>query len=429
MSIRTLTLIFLLAVGLRGGWWGFQYVRGASDAPAVLLPDEAQYLMMARTWRASGEFRDELGFRAGRMPLYPSFVALIGGRQVDPARVRAAQWIVGGLTAVLAASLGTLLLGSRVGVSAGLLVAADPYLVHFSSLILTETLFIAMMLLTWRLALTVRPGASIGWREVLVGAAAAAMIYVREAGLAFALGLLISRAVVCRRDRRSLTRGVLASAVIAVGLAPWAMYNHSRLDRWVLLTTRGGITLYDGVGPQADGSSDLGDVKRSAEVEAFVLRGDEVAWDRHFREAAVRCMLEDPLRVMRLAWEKLRRTWNLVPNLEEGRGGATLVVSAVWTSGIYALAAVGAWLLMRGRSEVGSLPGSTSACSEQSGRAIVVLLLTPAVAVTLMHAVLVGSIRYRLPAMPMLEILAAFAICRIVSRIGTEPSAKEIEFA
>ncbi|MCG3129848.1 MAG: hypothetical protein FLDDKLPJ_00584 [Phycisphaerae bacterium] len=385
--------------------------------------------MMARAWRESGEFRDELGFRAGRMPLYPAFVAWIGGEGVDPARVRAAQWIVGGLTAVLAASLGAALLGSRVGIGAGCLVAADPYLVHFSSLILTETLFIAMMLLTWRLVLNVRADASVGWREALVGAAAAAMIYVREAGLAFALALLISRAVVCRRDRRSWVRGALASAVIVLGLAPWAMYNHSRLDRWVLLTTRGGITLYDGVGPQADGSSDLGDVKRSAEVEAFALRGDEVGWDRHFKEAAVRCMRNDPLRVAHLAWEKLRRTWNIVPNLEEGRGGATLVVSAAWTSGVYALAAVGAWLLMRGRFGAGRLPSSTSAGSERPGRAIVVLLLTPAVVVTLMHAVLVGSIRYRLPAMPMLEVLAAYALCRIASRIGAEPSAKEIEAA
>ena len=47
------------------------------------------------------------------------------------------------------------------------------------------------------------------------------------------------------------------------------------------------------------------------------------------------------------------------------------------------------------------------------------LLLLPALYISALHTLFVGSVRYRLPAMPMLEMLAAFALVALFDRRGT----------
>ncbi len=431
MSTRRLILVFAVALTLRCGAWAVLTLRGGGGDATVLpdeqqfrgmLPDEQQYWGMARSLAEGGGLRDELGFRAGRMPLFPALLAPLTQLPHGVVWARLLLCVLGAAAAAATALLSARCFDARVGLVAGLLVAADPYLVYFSSLILTETPFLLAISSLWWLGCgtgesCLRTGPSAILRGAVCGLSAAACIYLREAGAALAIALA---ALVLIRDRfkpRTCVMVLTATGVVFLLLLPWAWRNHRQLDSWVFLTTRGGITLYDGVHPQATGRSDLGDIKAMPAVKDFVDRGDEVGWDAWFRRASWQSIRDDFAQVARLAGVKLKRTWNVIPNLEEGRSTALMAVSAMWTIPVYALALLGVYHVLR-RSAPTRPAGEALAPMPGDDRWRAALLILPAVVVTILHAVLVGSVRYRLPAMPMLEVLAAAVIVRLADGVA-----------
>jgi hypothetical protein len=110
-------------------------------------------------------------------------------------------------------------------------------------------------------------------------------------------------------------------------------------------------------------------------------------------------MRDRPGRVVKLALTKARRTWSPVANADDYQSPAVRLVGLAWSLPVYALAIAGAIVLWR----------------KGDGR-LVLLLLLPAIYLTLLHMIFVGSVRYRLPAMPMLEVLAAACLGPWLSR-------------
>ena len=198
----------------------------------------------------------------------------------------------------------------------------------------------------------------------------------------------------------------MAMGVVVVSLLPWAARNHAVTGDWCWLTHRAGISLYDGVGPQASGASDLGEVKQSDAVRYL----DEVAWNRYFLDQAVAAIQADPERVLRLAGVKLTRMWNPIPNVETYRSRVVRLIAAAWTVPTFALAVIGVMLLLIGRN--------------RGGLRTALFLLLPAAYLSAVHSLFIGSVRYRLAAVPMIEILAAVALAAIYERLrphGTKP--------
>jgi hypothetical protein len=183
---------------------------------------------------------------------------------------------------------------------------------------------------------------------------------------------------------------LVSLAVIPAALLPWAVRNARVAGDFCWLTHRGGVSLYDGVGPQATGKSDLAGVYRMPAVQGL----GEVEWDRYFREKSWEQIRADPGRVARLALVKINRTWSPVPNADEYRSRLIRMVSAGWSIPTWTLALIGIWMLRR-------RPG------------LVFALLMPALYFTLMHALFVGSVRYRLPALAVTSTLAASA-CEVI---------------
>ncbi len=390
-------LVFLVALSLRVGWGVWRLMQAAGDA-SLEFPDEQQYWLMATSLAKGGGLCDEFGFRATRMPLYPGVLSVFTQIPSGIIVAKIGHWLIGAGAAVLVAVLGRRLFSPAVGVVAGLLVACDPFLVFFSSLLLTETLFIFVLLALYLIVNPLVSGKQDDRRWsvwLTVGLMSALSIYVRESSLGLVV-LMWLWLVVCAKDRWRAMRGVtLAMLVVVVSLLPWAARNSRVAGEWCWLTHRGGISLYDGVGPQADGSGDLADVSMMSEVSGL----DEAAWNRWFMKASFEAMRDDPVRIVKLAGVKLSRLWNPLPNVKTYQSSAVRAISAVWTIPIYGLALVGAWRLLRIR--------------ENGGWRVVAWLLLPGVYITLVHCLFVGSVRYRLPAMPLLELLAAWAVVRL----------------
>lgn len=403
--------VFVVALLLRGGW-GAVRLAGLDDPSALEFPDEQQYWSMASSLCIGEGLKDELGFQATRMPLYPGVLSLFSGATHGVIIAKVFQWVIGAVVAVLTAGVAATLFDRRVGLLAGLLVAFDPFLVFFSSLLLTETLFVAALVGLWwiierfltsRGTKPVRNHAktrALGLiRWVLVGLVAALCVYVRESSLGLVVVVLCFIAVCRRLDRSSLAGVAVVGGILITALAPWAARNRQVIGEWCWLTTRGGISLYDGVGPQATGAGDLGTIKQMPAVRGM----GEVEWNRYFLDESWKAIRADPGRIVKLAGTKLARLWNPFPNVRQYQSPLARVVSVAWTVPIFALGAIGTLcLLIRNRKD---------------GLRIAFFLLLPALYLSILHSLFVGSVRYRLPAMPMIEILAAVALVAAFDRI------------
>ncbi len=420
--------IFVVAIVARAGWGTYRLVR-APDPCQLEFPDEQQYWLMASNlWQGNG-LTDEFGFHATRMPLFPGLLAPLTGIDNGVVVAKVAHWFIGAAAAVLTALLASSLIERRaVAWLAGLMVALDPFLVFSSSLLLTETLFIVASLGLWWAAapLVTTPVASLlakrgkrgvaqpagdlkstdaPWhRWLTIGIIAAATVYAREAGLVLVALLLVFILEGFKPRRAALAGAAMVVAIVTLTLLPWAVRNHEVTGAWCWTTTRAGVSLYDGVRPGADGASDLADIQQASDVADL----DEVAWNRHFVTESIRLIKADPWRIAKLAGRKLSRTWNPLPNVETYQSAFVRVVSAAWMVPTLAFALAGA-MIMSKRQEGG-------------GWRLVLFLLLPAVQVSTLHSLFVGSVRYRLGAMPMLEIGIASGRCRCSKSWPPSPS-------
>jgi hypothetical protein len=185
---------------------------------------------------------------------------------------------------------------------------------------------------------------------------------------------------------------------LVLAMLPWWVRNYRVIGRFVPATLQVGASLYDGWNPEATGASDLGFAIRFAEQERLRPAADsdagapfEYRLDRRLRSEATRWACHHPGRVLELAAIKFVRTWNIWPN-EQGLSTWPIRLAVVVTY-------VPTMLL--------ALAGAVQTI--RRGWPYVLCWL-PAVYFTLIHVVFVASIRYRMPAMLMLIVLAAGAL-------------------
>lgn len=376
------------------------------DATVLEFPDEQQYWQIAQSLRDGHGMVDELGFRATRMPMYPGLLSFFAGYSNGIVMVKVLQWIIGAMTASLACLLATSIWNLRTGFVAGLLLAFDPFFIFFSSLLLTETLFILTFLLLWWEVWTMfgcdPRRIRIPHRQwIILGVVSGICIYVREstAGIVvITVGLILA---MHRFHPRSVLGSILCLLTVIICLSPWAYRNQKVTGHACWLTHRAGISLYDGVKPDATGESDLGDIKNMEAVQAL----NEVEWNQYFWDESMAIIKDDPVRIARLAGVKFVRMWNPLPNVETYQSLLIRTISVLWTLPTFLLALTGTYLLW--------------CMNNQFNRKILLWLLLPALYYSAIHSLFIGSIRYRLGAIPMLEILAAFALVVLIEKIQT----------
>lgn len=404
-------LLFAAALALRLGWVGYAWQR---DGAQLTYDDERLHWELATNLVRRGELVSDDGRRAARMPAYPLFLAVFAGAGTSGVLwARVAQAAGGAAGVVVVYHLARRATGRRGGMIAGALACADPFAVFFCNLLLTEGVFtcIAVGFVACAYAATTRARAggmvrAAPWVGVAGLGAAAVMTRPSALGWVVLSWLVLWLMAV---GRRRATLGVFAcAATLALCFLPWGLRNRAVLGSYAWLSTNGGVTLYDAQGPQADGSSNQAFVREMPELAGL----NEAEQDRRLQQMAIEQMRADPGRVLRLAGVKLLRTWSPVPNVAEHRGGATGLVSAVYTTVTLVLAVIGGWRTLRarpaGRPLAGSLPAARE--EERQRRTILAyhaLIWLPVAYFTLAHCVYVGSVRYRVPLMPLLALAAA----------------------
>ncbi len=419
---KLIWLILLLGLTARLGW-GLS--RPTDQAYLNNLPDQNEYLEIARNvldGRGFGFFDPSVNeaVYAFRMPGYPAFVAMCGAKVMVVRIVQAVIDATVVLAVVLLLPLPVLRENARVaggvrtnvsdqtltptlsreypgeGVIAAALVAFNPYLIYFSATVLSETLFTAM--LAWGMVLLIRESrwAFIGGIVLLV-----ASVYVRPGAIALPVILaILAQLVRTHRSRGTfwnIPAGTLTIVLLALALLPWTVRNryHEQVGAWVFTTTNSGITLYDGMNPVADGSSNQATFRNWPELR----EKNEVERSDYFKAQAKQYAMQNPQRAAWLAWRKVLRTWSPVP-LSEDYGSNRLYVAAglVFAVPLFVMTVLGVWY------------GGIS-------RSLKLFLLAPALYFTLVHAMTVGSLRYRVPSdVPMAVVAASGAVGFFVSR-------------
>ncbi len=400
MKLKTTGLgvaIFAVALLLRAAW---VLLRWSKTGAAFEFPDEELHWQLARNLVNEGALVSDAGRYAARMPVYPLFLALFAwAGETGILIARLAQALLGALTTWIVYSFANKALGRRAALVAGALVCLDPYTIFFTNLLLTEVLFIffAVTLTACAWPLITDPAKApraAAWSVAVFGAAA---IMTRPSAVGWVLLLWIVLWLFDSTRVRATRRLALYLAVMIVCLLPWGLRNHFVIGAPAWLSTNGGVTLYDAQGPQADGGSNQAFLNELPQLAGL----GEVRRDRELRRLAIEQMRSNPTRVLRLAWVKFRRTWNPVPNVSDYRGGITGLASAAFTAVTLLLAFVGLFRTLGKKNSDAAKPHRL--------RRLHLLLWLPVIYFTLVHCVFIGSLRYRVPLMPFIEIAAATA--------------------
>ncbi|MDZ4277680.1 MAG: hypothetical protein U1B78_00920 [Dehalococcoidia bacterium] len=233
-----------------------------------------------------------------------------------------ANVLIATLNIGLVFALGWVLKGPRIGLLAALIFALIPSRFLFTSALMSEESFVALVLMALILLIVSVRRPDRMWLTALgFGLAVGAATYMRPLGillLGIPLLLLFWRPISV--PRTLVFAGIAAVAAVAL-LLPWEIRNHNEVGGVNLVSNNGGINLWIGCHQDADGSLTSngkwmdwwsGNAPRSINTD------DEFANDRKARDLALQCMREQPVEFARLSLAKglytFREDWTYVSN-------------------------------------------------------------------------------------------------------------------
>lgn len=403
---KQLLLIFLIAFLVRVGFTASTVRKHEHEKPnqvdTLQYDDEQWYWAIGQSYRAGDGMVGEFGHRAERMPLYPWILSWFSAGESGVSAARWFQCVFGAIAACAVAALAWRL--STIGLIAGLVVAFDPTLVGSASLLLCETVAVTLLAGLWYAAWPLRDVQSrspLRWLSTIV--LSILVIYAKESTIIL-VAALYAYLVFTRRDRHGTSAAIASIGCIVLALLPWAYRNKQVTGDWIWLTSRGGISLYDGVHPGATGASDLGNIKAAPEVASL----SEAEWNRYFKDKAWKHIFDDPIRIVSLSWTKLARTWSPVLNATDLQSWKIRAVFAGWYIPLYALVIIGIY-------------------AKRSRLSVLIGLLLPTICISATHVFFVGSVRYRLVAIPTLAILTAMGLQAVLSSRKSQETPGETE--
>jgi 4-amino-4-deoxy-L-arabinose transferase-like glycosyltransferase len=356
---------------------------------------------------------------AFRPPGYPFLLAgvyTVFGVQDSPRAerlpvARYAQAVIGTIVVALIGLLARQISDRRVALAALALAAVYLPLILVGGAVMSEPLFVALMLGALAAAVQLRRSPH-RWRwVVLAGVLGGLASLTRANGLILLLPLAFAAWDARPRwSRRALGPPVVLVAIALITVSPWTVRNAVQLDAFVPVSTQLGSALAGTYNDQARNDSDnpaswrsLKHIPEYRELYERAASIPEVELERRIRESALRYIREHPLYVGEVAFWTTRRMLDL-GGLDWARHTASTVsIERSWaTAGVicfwlFALLAIGGALTGRARRA----PGYVWAVPALMYLSVVFLVVeTP---------------RYRSALDPFVVLLAALAVTRLAA--------------
>jgi 4-amino-4-deoxy-L-arabinose transferase-like glycosyltransferase len=414
MKPKLLMVLLVLAVALRVLFW-LEIV----GLHAPLRGDEIDYDRIARSLASGSGFAREEGVpTASRPPLYP--VVLAGIYRIfgpHAAAGRVFQILLGGATVALAYLLARRLVPEGAAQAAAVLAAFAPPLVFISAYLLSENLYVVLLLsflvvFSRSLETEITYRASVGG-GILLGLASLERPNAFPFALFAAFAYLLWGAGALRS--RTAKTVVLVTALIAV-LAPWAVRNEAQLGKPVFFTTHGGITFYQGnnsiVSEEPTYHGTVAPLEALPGWDDIKAKG-EVAGDAEAWRLGKEFVRTHPRLALKMAGWRLARFWRLT-----GDAGFSGVRSGWWWDRGKSLGRLASSFDFIFVYSIIVIPLSVIGLILTLRRARRFILLYGAILVqTATAVVFFGSLRSRMPVEPLIAILAGFGGTRILGAI------------
>ncbi len=356
---------------------------------------------------------------AKRPPLYPVLLAGVYSLFGEGYGVgRVFQIILGVLVVLLIFLLAGRFFSGDIPLLAMGVVAVNPFLIFISGYLLTENLYICLMLASIILLTgALRSSENSKRRFFYTGLVMGLCVLARPAAILMA-GLLFLVIVVVGRGRLTgrLARGAVFIAAAVMITSVWAVRNRVAMGESVMFTTHGGITFYQGNNPvvyREDGYR--GGVAPHHTLPGWdkIRRAEEVESDRLAWEMGMEYVRRNPGKFLSLAASRFARTWRLKSDV-----GLSGVGSGWWWDKNRFLGRLASSLDAGYMFSVVIIPLFLAGVVLTAGK---YKLLMPLYSVILVHTLIAmiffGSLRARIPVEPVMAIFASagfFGIIRLI---------------
>ncbi len=189
--------------------------------------------------------------------------------------------------------------GLAVAALAAWLTALWPLLVQFTTILASELLFIALVLVSLNVWISRRLPFAV--RMIFWGACIAAATYVRPTALPLLFIFLAIQLNFDRDWRAFVLGGLLAVLAASLLFAPWSYRSIVLFDRFVLVAANGGVNLWMGNNPESTGGYMELPNKRFP---------NEVDRDQYYGHEAVNFIFSHPLTYAKLSVERAITTYD-----------------------------------------------------------------------------------------------------------------------
>lgn len=389
----------------------------ASLNPREIVYTDPLYKKYAQSvWEGRGyvcdHFFEGLGavqLRSFRPPLFPLLWGRAYGWTSDfytPIRVGHAA--LGALTCLLVYFLGRALFAPGVGIAAGVISGWYPPLVWHSINLMTEPLFIFLLTSTVCLLFAARRRDS-AWLAAGSGVTTALGVLSRSV----LVGFVPLAGVWLLASARTWRRGTVLAAGyvlgVAVAMSPWVARNWQVHGTLVITTTDGGHGFL--IGNNEGALQDPRGVKEP-DSWSFAKGLSEVDMNRTFFRRGLTNLKGSPWLWPRLAWDKFCRLWRFYPHLEYVSDDADDVhlVKPRHYALLYGLS----YGLLFPFIVAGAVLAYVRRATPLSDLNLAALLTAY---MTAIHMVFIAVMRYRVPLMPLLIVLAGYAIMQAVAAL------------
>jgi len=376
------------------------YALGVSP-DEIVAGDATQYHLLAKGI-ANGDGYSTLSSvlqgdpqpTAQHPPLFPLVLAgldLVGLDSLTAHRVVLCLSAAAGVA--LIGLLGRRVAGPRAGLIAAAIAAVYPGFFMLAGVAMAESLYVPLIALTLLLTYALIDRPRLGPAALLGALIGLATLDRTEAVLLLPLlALAVALRLPGARERVRVVAVITVAALLV--LAPWVGRNWHAFDRFPLLSTNGGLTAMI-ANCERPYYVDVGFIEPNCLIRCQRFREDELRYSDCGTRVARRYAEDHLGRVPVVVTARVARTWNLY-GLDRDLGYAQfggrnrtagkLGIVMLWV--LLALAALGAWALVRARRPL--LP-----------------LLAPLVVATLATALTFGFSQYRVGADVSLVVLAA----------------------
>lgn len=334
-----------------------------------------------------------------RTPGYPAFLSsLFWLGLTNVLSIRLVGAVLGALSVFLVCKIAERLFDQQTALAAGWIACFYPGAIAISILILAEMVFVPLMLsqlllliLSWQSKET----KGFVFYSMLSGVCFGLACLTRPSWILFVpFGMGLCLVFYQYRIRQLLVLGITL-CMLCIVMTPWWIRNYKVSGRFVPTSLQTGPSLYDGLNPDADGSSNMQAIPgiqlpmlQQWKQDGKPNKDFEFAFNEHMKDRALKWATNHPGQVIKLALIKFKRIWMPMPNSQELGSFALRLAIGIF---LLPLLIFGIW-------------GAIRNCHN---RMVFLVCCCPAIYFTLLHMIFVGSIRYRQPPMMTMLILAA----------------------